>query len=77
MVYLEHDNIKGSRPEWCISSMICSGDTPFWWKTLDICLGMQTCTVPVQIHGSFSSSLCRCVGGFVVKVLTLSVGSCG
>ena len=22
--------------EWCISSMICSGDTPFWSETLDI-----------------------------------------
>ena len=28
-------NIKGSRPEWCISSMIYSGDTPFWSETLD------------------------------------------
>ena len=27
--------IEGSRPEWCISSMICSGDTPFWSETLD------------------------------------------
>ena len=28
--------IEGSRPEWCISSMIYSGDTPFWSETLDI-----------------------------------------
>ena len=27
---------EGSRPEWCISSMIYSGDTPFWSETLDI-----------------------------------------
>ena len=26
--------IKSSQPEWCISSMICSGDTPFWSGTL-------------------------------------------
>ena len=29
--------IKGSRPEWCISSLISSRDTPFWSETLDIC----------------------------------------
>ena len=28
--------IEGSRPECCISSMICSRDTPFWLETLDI-----------------------------------------
>ena len=27
-------NIEGSRPEWCISSMMYSRDTPFWSKTL-------------------------------------------
>ena len=27
---------EGSRPEWCISSMIYSGDTPFWLETLDL-----------------------------------------
>ena len=31
-------NIEGSRPEWCISSMIYSGDTPFWLETLDMYL---------------------------------------
>ena len=30
--------IEGSRPEWCISSMIYSRDTPFWSGTLDIIL---------------------------------------
>ena len=29
-------HIKGSRPEWCISSMIYSRDTPFWSETLDM-----------------------------------------
>ena len=29
-------HIKGSGPEWCISSMIYSGDTPFWFGTLDM-----------------------------------------
>ena len=28
-------NIKGSQPEWCISSMIYSRDTPFWSKTFE------------------------------------------
>ena len=28
--------IEGSRPEWCISNMIYSRDTPFWLETLDI-----------------------------------------
>ena len=30
--------IECSRPEWCVSSMIYSRDTPFWLETLDICL---------------------------------------
>ena len=30
---------RGSRPEWCISSMIYCRDTPFWSETLD----MQSC----------------------------------
>ena len=30
--------IKGSWPEWCISSMIYSRDTPFWSETLEIIL---------------------------------------
>ena len=29
-------NIEGSRPEWCISSMIYSRDIPFWSEILDI-----------------------------------------
>ena len=32
-------HIEGSQPEWCISSMIYSGDAPFWSETLDfVCL---------------------------------------
>ena len=31
-----HAYFEGSRPEWCISSMIHSGDTPFWLETLDL-----------------------------------------
>ena len=31
-------NFKGSRPEWCISSMIYSRDIPFWSETLDFVL---------------------------------------
>ena len=31
-----HSHIEGSRPEWCITSMIYSGDTPFWLETLDM-----------------------------------------
>ena len=30
--------IEGSQPEWCISSMMYSRDTPFWSETLDIML---------------------------------------
>ena len=29
-------HIEGSRPDWCISRMIYSGDTPFWPGTLDM-----------------------------------------
>ena len=28
-------HFEGSRPEWCISSMIYSRDTPFWSETLN------------------------------------------
>ena len=31
--------IDGSRPDWCISSMMNNGDTPFWLETLDIVIG--------------------------------------
>ena len=34
-------HIEGSQPEWCISSMIYSRDTPFWSNTLDIQLASQ------------------------------------
>ena len=30
------ENIKGSQPEWCVSSLMCSRDTPFWSETLDM-----------------------------------------
>ena len=38
--------IEGSRPEWCISSMIYSTDTPFWSGTLQMQLksGFDFCT---------------------------------
>ena len=31
-----HHHIESSRPEWCISSMIYGGDTPFWSETLNM-----------------------------------------
>ena len=34
--------IEGSGPEWCISSMLCSRDTPFWLGTLDIFYTLST-----------------------------------
>ena len=33
--YRKIAHIEGSCPEWCISSMIYSRDTPFWLETLD------------------------------------------
>ena len=30
------NKIEGSQPEWCISSMIYSRDTPFWSETLEL-----------------------------------------
>ena len=36
-VFFSHvANIEGSRPDWCISSMTYSRDTPFWSGTLNI-----------------------------------------
>ena len=36
------NKIEGSRPEWCISSMIYSRDTPFWSETLEIITELNT-----------------------------------
>ena len=30
------EQFEVSRLEWCISSMVYSGDTPFWSETLDM-----------------------------------------
>ena len=35
-----HMHIESSRPEWCISCMLHSRDTPFWLGTLNICACM-------------------------------------
>ena len=35
---MNKQNFEGSRPKWCISSTICSGDTPFWLEILEIVL---------------------------------------
>ena len=44
MVYIE-----GSWPEWCISNMIYSRDTPFWSGTLDIyCISWLRYTILVE-----------------------------
>ena len=34
--YIFHNNIEGSRPGSCISSMIYSRDTPFWLETIPV-----------------------------------------
>ena len=36
LVHCNRKHIEGSLPEWCISNMIYSGDTPFWSETLDM-----------------------------------------
>ena len=41
--------IEGSRPEWCVSSMVYSRNTPFWSGTLDMqvpCLNVQKKCTP-------------------------------
>ena len=35
------ENTEGSRPEWCVSSMTYSIDTPFWLATLDTKYNLQ------------------------------------
>ena len=43
--------IEGFRPEWCISSMIYSRDTPFWSGTLDIFIEVEgTCCLSQSLH---------------------------
>ena len=56
-------NIEGSQPEWCISSMIYSRDTPFWSGTLDMCrhslqhhVSTSTAAPCVNIH---CSTMCQ------------------
>ena len=48
-------HFESSRPEWCISSMIYSRDTPFWLETLDLFKDSfhavtinECCTVPCK-----------------------------
>ena len=55
-------NFEGSQPEWCISSMIYSRDTPFWPGTLDVMLEihhsgqeLSICTFVVRIVKTFDS----------------------
>ena len=48
----EDVDIEGSQPEWCISSMMYSGDTPFWLETLDIVSGLQVTILYYQGFGA-------------------------
>ena len=48
--------IEGSRPEWCMSSMIHNKDTPFWSGTLDIVLSHSLCAI--LISSVYVSHLC-------------------
>ena len=41
LTHLDIPITEGSWPEWCISSMIYSGDTPFWSKTLVMKLAVR------------------------------------
>ena len=49
--------IEGSRPEWCISSVIYSRDPPFWLGTLDIILVRYT----VLVGNPRYPSLCKSI----------------
>ena len=54
-IWLSMDEyIEGSQPQWCISSMIYSGDTPFWLEILDIegVFSLENCS-----RGSFTCML--------------------
>ena len=50
------DNIEGSGPEWCISSMIYSRDTPFWSETRDM---LPTNISPDSLPGKFNEFFVR------------------
>ena len=43
-------HIKGSRPEWCISSMMYSRDVPFWSETLNMWLLLNPTTEVVTFR---------------------------
>ena len=46
--------IEGSQPEWCISSMIYSRDTPFWSETLEIYhSGRNSLVIKKQFNWTF------------------------
>ena len=86
---LEEAYIEGSKPEWCISSMIYrSRDAPFWLETLDTrCYMTQVCSdygdfvvwdilcecVFVLIH---ACDVCVCVLCVFVCVITGSLWMC-
>ena len=54
-------HIEGSRPEWCISSMIYSRDTPVWSESLDMFKNHFNTTMLVERYTDFHLPLtCAC-----------------
>ena len=59
----------GSRPEWCISSIIYSGDVPFWSETLDV---LET------VHGAvrrLSKSRIVPLNAIIIIIIIININS--
>ena len=49
------EQIKGSRPEWCISSMIYSRDTPFWSEKVEIHSRLSAKNISIPLRSMLTS----------------------
>ena len=77
-------HIEGSRPEWCISSIIYSRDTPFWSETLDMQLSEQihlgdtlACCLDVKQPTNNNNSVAVCIKTTLLNVHQEDDTKCG
>ena len=64
---------EGCQPEWCISSIICRRDTPFWLGTLDLLWSDLPKPFFLCLCLSVSLSVCLCLSVCLSVCLSLSL----
>ena len=77
---LERVQIESSRPEWCISSMIYSRDTPFWLETLGMGFSENYLMLKLKLQHPFVSSIytlsgVECRSMMLINLIMLTVVS--